>query len=147
MSLSFGVAGVPQAYLERVQAQPFMLAQEPIRFRMAVAAGHGLLVLAGVVLTVRHLLTLKPDGRDLVGTVTWRPSSVISCALRHAMAGQAGGHAVGPMASRHSLLPHLVTGRAVGRALVHGVGDGGNGARPPAGGDAQGEAGRRRQQQ
>jgi nitric oxide reductase subunit B len=70
MSLSFGVAGVLQAYLERVQAQPYMLAQQPIRFWMAVAAGHGLLVLAGVVLTVRHLLTLKPGGRDLMGTAT-----------------------------------------------------------------------------
>jgi nitric oxide reductase subunit B len=60
MSLAFAVAGVLQTYLERVQGQPYMLAQRPIRFWMAVAAAHGLLVLAGVVLTVRHLLTLKP---------------------------------------------------------------------------------------
>ena len=60
MSLAFGVAGVLQAYLERYEGQPYMLAQQPIRFWMAVVAAHGLLVLAGVLLIVKHLLTLKP---------------------------------------------------------------------------------------
>ena len=37
-----------------------MVAQEPIRFWMAIVAAHGLLVVAGVLLVVKHLLTLKP---------------------------------------------------------------------------------------
>ncbi len=60
MGLAFGVAGVLQAYLERVQGQPYILAQRPIRFWMFIVAVHGLLVLGGVLITVRHLLTLKP---------------------------------------------------------------------------------------
>ena len=60
MSLAFAVAGVLQTYLERIQGQPYMLAQQPIRFWMLVAALHGLMVLAGAVVTIRHLLTLKP---------------------------------------------------------------------------------------
>jgi nitric oxide reductase subunit B len=60
MSLAFSVAGVLQTYLERVQGQPYMLAEEPIRFWMFVAFAHGLLVFAGVVLIVKHLLTLRP---------------------------------------------------------------------------------------
>jgi len=60
MSLAFAVAGVLQTYLERVQGQPYMVAQEPIRFWMFVVAAHGLLVLAGVIVVVKHLLTLRP---------------------------------------------------------------------------------------
>lgn len=60
MTLAFSVAGVLQTYLEHVQGQPYMLAQSPIRFWMAIVAAHGLLVLVGVAVTVRHLLTLKP---------------------------------------------------------------------------------------
>lgn len=60
MSLAFAVAGVLQTYLERVQGQPFMLAAQPIRFWMFVAFAHGLVVLAGVVIIVKHLLTLQP---------------------------------------------------------------------------------------
>jgi nitric oxide reductase subunit B len=60
MSLAFAVAGVLQTYLERIQGQPYMLAQQPIRFWMLVAFAHGLLVVAGVIVTIRHLLTLKP---------------------------------------------------------------------------------------
>jgi nitric oxide reductase subunit B len=60
MSLAFGVAGVLQSYLERYQGQPYMVAQAPIRFWMAIAALHGLMVLVGVVVTIRHLLTLRP---------------------------------------------------------------------------------------
>lgn len=60
MSLCFAVAGVLQAYLERVQGLPYMIAQRPIRFWMVLAAVHGVVVLAGVLITVYHLLTLKP---------------------------------------------------------------------------------------
>ncbi len=60
MSLAFAVAGVLQVYLERIQGQPYMVAQDPIRFWMAVVAAHGLIVVIGVVAIVRHLLTLKP---------------------------------------------------------------------------------------
>ena len=61
MALSFAVAGVLQTYLERVQGQPYMTAQEPIRFWMFVVFAHGILmVLPGVILIIRHLLTLKP---------------------------------------------------------------------------------------
>jgi len=60
MSLAFAVAGVLQTYLERVQGQPYMMSQEPIRFWMLVAFAHGLVVFAGVIVTVKHLLTLRP---------------------------------------------------------------------------------------
>jgi nitric oxide reductase subunit B len=60
MGLAFGVAGVLQTYLERIQGQPYMVAQEPIRFWMAIVAAHGLMVVAGTLLIVKHLLTLKP---------------------------------------------------------------------------------------
>jgi nitric oxide reductase subunit B len=60
MSLAFSVAGVLQTYLERVQGQPYMIAQEPIRLWMGIAAIHGAIVLIGVLFIVRHLLTLKP---------------------------------------------------------------------------------------
>ncbi|MFH1176023.1 MAG: cbb3-type cytochrome c oxidase subunit I [Acidobacteriota bacterium] len=63
MSLAFGVAGVLQSYLERMQGQPFMVAQQPIRFWMMVAAIHGVAVLVGVIATVHHLLTLRPAPR------------------------------------------------------------------------------------
>ncbi len=59
MSLAFAVAGVLQTYLERVQGQPYMVAAQPIRFWIFVAFMHGLVALAGVVLTVVHLLTLR----------------------------------------------------------------------------------------
>jgi nitric oxide reductase subunit B len=61
MSLAFAVAGVLQTYLERVQGQPYMLAAQPIRFWMFIAFVHGLVVVAGVFLIIKHLLTLKPD--------------------------------------------------------------------------------------
>jgi nitric oxide reductase subunit B len=60
MSLAFAVAGVLQTYLERVQGQPYIVAQQPIRFWMFVVGVHGLVVLAGVLLVVKHLLTLRP---------------------------------------------------------------------------------------
>lgn len=61
MSLAFAVAGVLQAYLERVQGQPYMLAQQPIRFWFLVVLLHGLGLLAGAVMTIAHLLTLRPS--------------------------------------------------------------------------------------
>ncbi len=60
MSLAFAVAGVLQSYLERAQGQPYMVAQQPIRFWMLIAFVHGLFVLVGAVMTIVHLLTLKP---------------------------------------------------------------------------------------
>lgn len=60
MSLAFAVAGVLQTYLERVQGTPYMISQKPIRFWMLVVFAHGLLlVLPGVIITVKHLLGLK----------------------------------------------------------------------------------------
>jgi nitric oxide reductase subunit B len=60
MSLAFAVAGVLQSYLERAQGQPYMVAQQPIRFWMFIAFVHGIGVLAGAAMTIVHLLTLKP---------------------------------------------------------------------------------------
>ena len=60
MSLSFAVAGVLQTYLERVIGQPYMVAQQPVRFWMLLAVVHGVMVLGGVLITVRHLLGLRP---------------------------------------------------------------------------------------
>jgi nitric oxide reductase subunit B len=60
MALSFAVAGVLQTYLERVVGEPYMVAQQPVRFWMLLAVVHGVVVLAGVVVTVRHLLGLQP---------------------------------------------------------------------------------------
>jgi nitric oxide reductase subunit B len=59
MSLAFAVAGVLQTYLERVEGQPYMMAEQPIRLWMFIAFVHGLMVVAGVIVTVKHLLTLK----------------------------------------------------------------------------------------
>jgi nitric oxide reductase subunit B len=69
MSLAFGVAGVLQTYLERAQGQPYMVAQVPIRFWMAAAAAHGVIVLIGVLVIVRHLLTLRPDNSKSAASV------------------------------------------------------------------------------
>jgi nitric oxide reductase subunit B len=63
MSLAFGVAGVLQTYLERVRGEPYMVAQQPMRFWMLVVVLHGLMVVAGVVVTAKHLLTLRADTR------------------------------------------------------------------------------------
>jgi nitric oxide reductase subunit B len=59
MSLAFGVAGVLQSYLERVQGQPYMVAQQPIRLWMFIAFLHGIGVFAGAIMSIVHLLTLK----------------------------------------------------------------------------------------
>jgi nitric oxide reductase subunit B len=50
---------VLQSYLERVQGQPYMVAQQPIRFWMFIAFLHGIGVLAGAIMSIVHLLTLK----------------------------------------------------------------------------------------
>jgi nitric oxide reductase subunit B len=63
MSLAFAVAGVLQSYLERAQGQPYMVAQQPIRFWMFIAFVHGIGVLAGASMSIVHLLTLKPAAR------------------------------------------------------------------------------------
>jgi len=60
MSLAFAVAGILQVYLERVLGQPYIVAQQPIRFGLGIVAAHGLLVLLGVLVIIRHLLGLKP---------------------------------------------------------------------------------------
>ena len=60
MSLAMAVAGVLQTYLERVQGQPYIVAQSPIRFWMLAVFLHGLLVLAGALVVIKHLLTLRP---------------------------------------------------------------------------------------
>jgi nitric oxide reductase subunit B len=65
MSLAFAVAGVLQSYLERAQGQPYMVAQQPIRFWMLIAFVHGLGVLAGAVMAIVHLLTLRPERAEL----------------------------------------------------------------------------------
>jgi nitric oxide reductase subunit B len=59
MSLAFAVAGVLQAYLERVRGEPYLVAQEPIRFWMLIVFLHGLIVLAGVAVIAWDLLTMR----------------------------------------------------------------------------------------
>jgi nitric oxide reductase subunit B len=68
MSLAFAVAGVLQSYLERAQAQPYMVAQQPIRFWMFLAFVHGVGVLAGAGMAIVHLLTLRPLTAAPAGT-------------------------------------------------------------------------------
>ena len=60
MGLSFGVAGVLQAYLERVLGMGFMAAQEQMRLWFVVAFVCGLAFLIGVLVTVYDLFFLKP---------------------------------------------------------------------------------------
>ena len=61
MSLALAVAGILQSYIERYQGETYMRAQRPIRFWMFIVFAHGLLlILPGVVLIIKHLLTLKP---------------------------------------------------------------------------------------
>ncbi|RPJ60137.1 MAG: nitric-oxide reductase [Acidobacteria bacterium] len=67
MSLAFAVAGVLQAYLERVQGLPYMVAARPMRFWVMIAFGHGVIALAGGILAAVHLLTIRqPGGRESV---------------------------------------------------------------------------------
>jgi nitric oxide reductase subunit B len=76
MSLAFAVAGVLQTYLERIRGEPYMVAQEPMRFWMFVVFLHGLIVLAGVIVTVWHLLTLAPE-RGVGAAVETAPGGAV----------------------------------------------------------------------
>ncbi len=60
MTLAFSVAGVLQTYIERVMGLGYMTAQAQMRFWFAVLAVLGVTPLAGVVLAVVDLLTLRP---------------------------------------------------------------------------------------
>jgi nitric oxide reductase subunit B len=60
MALSFSVAGVLQAYIERIMGLGYMTAQAQMRFWFAVTWVLGLILLVGVILTVVDLLTLRP---------------------------------------------------------------------------------------
>jgi nitric oxide reductase subunit B len=60
MTLAFSVAGVLQTYIERVMGLGYMTAQAQMRFWFAVLVVLGFTLLAGVVLTVIDLLTLRP---------------------------------------------------------------------------------------
>ncbi|MBI3989652.1 MAG: cbb3-type cytochrome c oxidase subunit I [candidate division NC10 bacterium] len=60
MTLAFSVAGVLQTYVERVMGLGYMTAQAQMRFWFTILAVLGLTLLAGVVLTVVDLLTLRP---------------------------------------------------------------------------------------
>lgn len=60
IGLSFGVAGVLQAYLERVLGMGYMAAQEQMRLWFVVAFVCGLAFLIGVLVTVYDLFFLKP---------------------------------------------------------------------------------------
>ncbi len=64
MSLAFSVAGVLQAYLERMRGEPYLVAQQPIRFWMLIVFLHGLIVLAGAGHIAWDLLTLKAAPAD-----------------------------------------------------------------------------------
>jgi nitric oxide reductase subunit B len=59
MTLAFSVAGVLQTYIERVMGLGYMTAQAQMRFWFAILAVLGVSLLAGVVLTVVDLLTLR----------------------------------------------------------------------------------------
>jgi len=60
MGLAFGVAGVIQAYMERVLGLGFMTAQAYMRLWFAIVFGCGLIFMLGQWTTILHLFTLKP---------------------------------------------------------------------------------------
>jgi nitric oxide reductase subunit B len=60
MGLAFGVAGVLQAYLERVLGLGFMAAQAQMQLWFKIVIVAGLVFLYGVITLVYDLLTLKP---------------------------------------------------------------------------------------
>ncbi|MBI3013557.1 MAG: cbb3-type cytochrome c oxidase subunit I [Candidatus Tectomicrobia bacterium] len=74
MGLAFGVAGVLQAYIERVMGFGFMTAQAQMQFWFQILVFFGLSMLAAVAYTVANILTLKPSpvaggsGNDLKKT-------------------------------------------------------------------------------
>ncbi len=59
MTLAFSVAGVLQTYIERVMGLGYMTAQAQMRFWFAILVVLGLTLLAGVILAVVDLLTLR----------------------------------------------------------------------------------------
>jgi nitric oxide reductase subunit B len=60
LGLTFGVAGVLQVYLERFLDIGYMTAHFTMMFWFKVAIFFGVFFLAGVLMTVIHLFTLKP---------------------------------------------------------------------------------------
>ena len=60
MGLTFGIAGILQAYMERVLGMGYMTAQSYMRFWMAVTLTLGVIFLSGVLVTVYDLLNMKP---------------------------------------------------------------------------------------
>ena len=63
MGLTFGVAGVIQAYVERVLGLGYMTAQSYMRLWMGATLFLGVIFLLGVLTTVTDLLTLRPKAR------------------------------------------------------------------------------------
>ena len=60
MTLAFSIAGVLQTYIERVMGLGYMTAQTQMRFWFAILVVLGLTFLAGVILAVVDLVTLRP---------------------------------------------------------------------------------------
>jgi len=60
MTLAFTIAGVLQTYIERVMGLGYMTAQTQMRFWFAILVVLGLTFLAGVILAVVDLVTLRP---------------------------------------------------------------------------------------
>jgi nitric oxide reductase subunit B len=60
MGLSFGIAGILQAYMERVLGMGYMVAQSYMRLWMGVTLALGVVFLSGVLVTVYDLLNMKP---------------------------------------------------------------------------------------
>ena len=61
LGLTFGVAGILQTYLERFLDIGYSTAHITMMFWFRIAFSIGLVFLCGVLITVRHLFTLKPD--------------------------------------------------------------------------------------
>ncbi len=64
MGLTFGVAGVIQAYVERVLGFSYMTAQQHMRLWMAMTFVFGIFLVAGVVTTAYDLLFMKHAKED-----------------------------------------------------------------------------------
>ncbi len=76
MGLSFGIAGVLQAYLERVLGMGYMAAQEQMRLWFEVVFGFGIAFLIGVLIAVYDLFFLKPKKEvTKVGEAIAQPAS------------------------------------------------------------------------
>lgn len=63
MGLSFGVAGVLQTYVERILGLGYMTAQKEMQFWFKIVFSLGVVFLAGVIITLYDLLTLKPSAK------------------------------------------------------------------------------------